>query len=189
LPRKRHFSKNFLELTTLWQQHLQIYDGRLSLNATFNPKNLSSTEGMFSCDAFVPNKSKGWFFSTMFSLQVRQTRVPPYVVLPNLVLRVLSLLRESRERTLGTRLRFCYVVDYLNFRLLWFCFSTANRNWPWNSIRQGSRFFRRMTEETPSGMIFRQTFQHSLGCGIPCREIPFAVANAKSLSLNFIRCR
>ena len=44
-------------------------------NATFNSKNLSRTEGMFSCDAFAPNKSQGWFFTTMFSLQVRQTRV------------------------------------------------------------------------------------------------------------------
>ena len=35
--------------------------------------------------------------------------------------------------------RFCHVVDFLDFRLLCFCLSTANRNWPWNPFGQRSR--------------------------------------------------
>ena len=35
--------------------------------------------------------------------------------------------------------RFCHVVGFLDFRLLRFCLSTANRNWSWNPIGQGSR--------------------------------------------------
>ena len=60
------FLKNSWNFTSLWWQHLQIYDGRPSSNAIFNSKNLSSTEGMLSFNAFAPNKSKGWFFTKMF---------------------------------------------------------------------------------------------------------------------------
>ena len=56
-----------------------LYDGRPRFNATFNTKNLSRNDGMFSGDAFAPNKSKGRFFTTMFSLQVRRTRVAALV--------------------------------------------------------------------------------------------------------------
>ena len=51
--------------------------------------------------------------------------------------------------------RFCHVVGYLDFRLLRFCLSTANRNWSWNPIGQGSRFFQRMTKGTPGNEVAR----------------------------------
>ena len=49
--------------------------------------------------------------------------------------------------------RFCHVVGFLDFRLLRFCLSTANRNWSWNPIGQGSRFFLRMTKGTPGNEV------------------------------------
>ena len=176
MPRKRDFSKNF---------HLPLYGNNIYRSMTGDHRWTQlwirrTFPAPKECSLVMPLHQINLKYDSFdtFSLQVRQTRVPPYVFLPNLLRRVLSLLRESRERTLGTSLRFCHVVDYLNFRWLWFCFSTANRNWPWNPIRQGSRFFRRMAKETPSGMIIRQMFQYSLSSGTPRREIPFAVANA-----------
>ena len=53
--------------------------------------------------------------------------------------------------------RFCHVLGYLDFRLLRLCLSTANRNWPWNPIGQGSRFFQRMTKGTPGDEVVQQT--------------------------------
>ena len=56
--------------------------------------------------------------------------------------------------------RFCHVVGYLDFRLLRFCLSTANRNWSWNPIGQGSRFFQRMTKGTPGDEVGTTTTRH-----------------------------
>ena len=76
---KAIFLKNFSNLITLWWQLGQIYEGRPSSLTVFNSKNLSRTEIIFSFDAFAPNKSKGWFRTTIFSLHVRQTRVATFV--------------------------------------------------------------------------------------------------------------
>ena len=126
------FQKNSWNFTSLWWQHLQIYDWRPSFNATFNSQNLSRTEEMFSCDAFAPNKSQGWFFTTMFSLQVRQTRVAALVGVFGCSAMLWVIWTSG-----------CYA----------FVFLTANRNWPWNPIGQGSRFFLRMTKGTPGDEV------------------------------------
>ena len=78
-------------------------------------KNLSRTEMTFSFYAFAPNKSRGWLFTAMFPLHVRQTRIAAVV---------------------GVFSHLCLPLCHLHFRLWCYCVSIANQHWIWNPIGQ-----------------------------------------------------
>ena len=60
---------------------------------------------------------------------------------------------ESRANPKLPKLPCCGLFQLPVFMPLFFNFSTANRNWPWNPIGQRSRFFQRMTKGTPGDEV------------------------------------